>query len=96
MQIGEQIRLLREREGISQSALARALGATRAAVNAWEMGVSNPSMQSLVELALYFHVSVDHLLGLDNSDRVSLASLTPDEKELVLKLIRHFDRERNV
>lgn len=93
MQIGEHIKLLRDREGISQSALAKALGATRAAVNAWEMGISNPSMQSLIELAQYFHVSVDYLLGLDDSDQVSLARLTPEEKELVLKLIRHFDKQ---
>ena len=94
MQIGEHIRLLRYREGISQSALAKALGATRAAVNAWEMGISNPSMQSLIELAQYFHVSVDYLLGLDNADQVSLARLNPEEKELVLKLVRYFDRQK--
>ena len=94
MQIGDHIRQLRDREGVSQAALAKALGATRAAVNAWEMGISNPSMQSLIELAQYFHVSVDYLLGLDESERVSLAALSPEEKELVLRLIRHFSREK--
>ena len=92
MQIGDRIRQLREREGISQSALAEALGATRAA-NAWEMGISNPSMQSLVELSLYFRVSVDHLLGLDDADTISLAGLTAEEKALVLQMIRHFENE---
>ena len=93
MQIGDRIRQLREREGISQSALAEALGATRAAVNAWEMGISNPSMQSLVELSLFFRVSVDHLLGLDDADTISLAGLTAEEKALVLQMIRHFESE---
>ncbi len=95
MQIGDRIRQLREREGISQSALAEALGATRAAVNAWEMGISNPSMQSLVELSQYFRVSVDHLLGLADGDTISLARLTAEEKALVLKMIRHFESEHN-
>ena len=95
MQIGDRIQQLREREGISQSALAEALGATRAAVNAWEMGISNPSMQSLVELSRYFRVSVDHLLGLEDTDRISLAGLTAEEKALVLKMIRHFEHEHN-
>ena len=95
MQIGDRIRQLREREGISQSALADALGATRAAVNAWEMGVSNPSMQSLVELSRYFRVSVDHLLGLADGDTISLAGLTAEEKALVLQMIRHFESEHD-
>ena len=95
MQIGDRIKQLRERENISQSALASELDATRAAVNAWEMGVSNPSMQSLIELSRYFRVSVDYLLGLEDTDRVSLDGLTEDEKELVLQMIRHFENKQN-
>jgi transcriptional regulator with XRE-family HTH domain len=90
MQIGNQIRQLRERENISQSALARALNATRAAVNAWEMGISNPSMQSLIDLAQYFHVSVDYLLGMETEEIISLAGLNTEEKMIVLQLIHYF------
>lgn len=93
VQIGDRIKQLRDREGISQSALASALDSTRAAVNAWEMGISNPSMQSLIELSRYFRVSVDSLLGLEDTDRITLAGLSPEEKALVLKMIRHFERE---
>lgn len=96
VQIGDRIKQLREREGISQSALAGALSSTRAAVNAWEMGVSNPSMQSLIELSRYFRVSVDYLLGLEDTDRVSLAGLSLEEKALVMKMIRHFEGEHDI
>ena len=95
MQIGDRIKQLRERENISQSALAGELDATRAAVNAWEMGISNPSMQSLIELSRYFRVSVDYLLGLEDTDRVTLNGLTEEEKELVLQLIRHFENKQD-
>ena len=91
MQIGERIGYLRAREGISQAGLAKALGATRAAVNAWEMGISNPNMQSLIDLAEYFHVSMDYLLGMDSRGQVSIATLNQREKEIVVNLIRYFD-----
>ena len=94
MQIGDRIKQLRERENISQSALAVELDATRAAVNAWEMGLSNPSMQSLIELSRFFRVSVDYLLGLEDADRVSLDGLTEEEKALVLQMIRHFENKQ--
>ena len=92
--IGDRIKQLRERENISQSALAVELDATRAAVNAWEMGLSNPSMQSLIELSRFFRVSVDYLLGLEDADRVSLDGLTEEEKALVLQMIRHFENKQ--
>jgi transcriptional regulator with XRE-family HTH domain len=71
--------------------LARALNATRAAVNAWEMGISNPSMQSLIDLTQYFHVSVDYLLGLETEETVSIAGLNAEEKAIVLQLIHYFE-----
>ena len=37
------IKTLRESVGVSQSALAKKIGVTRAAVNAWEMGLSVPT-----------------------------------------------------
>lgn len=96
MQIGDRIKLLRERESTSQAALARALNATRAAVNAWEMGLSNPNMQSLIELAQYFHVSVDYLLGLDTDNNISIASLNEKEREIVLQLIHYFESSKDI
>ena len=59
------IKTLRESVGVSQSALAKKIGVTRAAVNAWEMGLSVPTAQYIVELAQFFHVSADYILGLE-------------------------------
>ena len=40
MMIADNIKRLRENAGLSQAALARKLGVTRASVNAWEMELS--------------------------------------------------------
>lgn len=49
--IYDRIKQLREQKGLTQAALARMLNVTRSSVNAWEMGISVPSTQSLVQLA---------------------------------------------
>ena len=45
--IYERIKKLREKQGYTQTELAKMLGVTRSCVNAWEMGISVPSTQSL-------------------------------------------------
>ena len=91
MHIGQRIASLRERENISQNSLAKSIGATRAAVNAWEMELSKPNAQSLQDLSLYFHVTVDYLMGLDDHELISLEQLSPEEKQIILRLIHHFE-----
>ena len=65
--IAEKIKSLRQQDSLTQAELAKRLGITRSSVNAWEMGISAPSTQYLVELANIFKVSVDYLLGIDTS-----------------------------
>lgn len=87
--LAERIRTLREQAGMSQEKLARRLGITRSSVNAWEMGISTPSTQYIVELAGFFKVSADYLLGLDGTAAVSVAGLTEADVALVYHLISH-------
>ena len=56
----ERIKELREKNGYTQAALAAKLSVTRACVNAWEMGISSPSTENLVELTQIFHVTSDY------------------------------------
>lgn len=65
--IADKIKSLRENQNKTQSELAKQLGITRSSVNAWEMGISVPSTQYVVELAHIFKVSADYLLGVDTT-----------------------------
>ena len=87
--IADRIKSLREKTNKTQSGLAKQLGITRSSVNAWEMGISVPSTQYIVELAHIFHVSTDFLLGVDDTSSVSVAGLTEKDIELVHSLIAH-------
>ena len=87
--IAERIKDLREKQNITQSALAKQLGITRSSVNAWELGISVPSTQYIVELAIIFHVSTDYLLGVSHSATVSVEGLTEQDVLLVCDVINH-------
>lgn len=62
MTFAEKLVRLRRREGLSQEALAEALGVSRQAVSRWEQGTALPDAAKLLPCAQYFSVSVDWLL----------------------------------
>ena len=82
--IYERIKKLREKQGYTQTELAKMLGVTRSCVNAWEMGISVPSTQSLVQLAQIFDISTDYLLGLD----VAFAIRSDNDIQLVHSIVQ--------
>ncbi len=86
------LKQLRGDLGISQSTLAQEIGVTRAAVNAWELGKGYPNTYCLVQLARYFNVSADYLLGLTQTCSVDISRMPQDEREIVLRLVSCFNR----
>ncbi len=93
--IADRIKSLRENQNKTQSELAKQLGITRSSVNAWEMGISVPSTQYIVELAHIFKVSTDYLLGVDTTSSVSVAGLTEKDVEIINTLILHLKNREN-
>lgn len=55
---------LRRQKGISQQQLAQRLGVAFQTVSKWETGATMPDIGMLPELAMFFQVSVDQLMGL--------------------------------
>lgn len=86
--IYDKIKLLREKSGLTQAELARQLGITRAGVNAWEMGISIPSTQYIIELALFFNVSTDFLLDMPQTATVSVDGLSDREIASILEIVQ--------
>ena len=91
--ICDTIKELRERAGLSQAALAKKVGVTRSAVNAWEMGLSIPTTQYAAQLAQLFHVSADFMLGLDNTEAIYIGGLSEEEKHILYSLLNYFQNK---
>lgn len=60
------IKELRKELGLSQTDLAREIGASQDAVSLWELGKREPSVSELVKLAKFFNTTLDYLVGLDD------------------------------
>lgn len=63
LKLNEQITFLRKEKGITQEELAQAIGVTNQAVSKWESAQCCPDIQLLPDLADYFGVSIDELMG---------------------------------
>ncbi len=59
----KRLKTLREKRGMSQRTLAQLCGLSRNIIGQYERGEKDPSLKTLLEIADYFGVSVDYLLG---------------------------------
>ncbi len=84
LKINENIARLRREKGVTQEELAVALGVSNQAVSKWEAGKCCPDIEMLPELARYFRVSIDELMGYKPS--ATPASHNPDD-DLLLQAI---------
>ena len=81
------LRMLRESHGISQQKLADAIGISQQSVNKYENHQTQPDIVTLIQMADFFHTSVDFLIGHSEaqaeSEGVTVFKLNADEIRLV-------------
>ena len=68
MTLSENIRAQRKQRGLTQEQFAEVMGVTTGAVYKWEAGLSAPELGLIVEMADFFDLSVDALLGYQMKD----------------------------
>ena len=61
MELGKKIKQLRLNKGVTQEALANALGVTYQAVSRWENETTMPDISLLPQISVFFGVSIDEL-----------------------------------
>lgn len=61
--IGERLRKLRKEKRISQEELADIIGVQKSTVSLYEIGKNDPSDKVKIEIAKYFNISLDYLIG---------------------------------
>ena len=70
MNIGNQIKALRMRKGVTQEAIAQHFNISAQAVSKWECGQSVPDIGMLPGLSAYFGVTIDELFALSDETRM--------------------------
>ena len=69
---------------------------TRSSVNAWEMGISIPSTEKIIDLSFFFNVSIDYLVGKDDSFVINISNLDENEKNCVIQLVNVLKSKQKV
>lgn len=102
------LRDLRAEKNISQRKMAEMFSVSQGTYNNWEQGNTQPSIEQLIELARFFSVSVDYLIGnsddegyikiqevLSNDDVATLhtvKTLPEDSKQLLMDFIASLEK----
>ncbi len=74
MSFGENLQKIRKKNHLSQEGLAEMLGVSRQAVSKWELGEGYPEVDKLLILSKKLNISLDSLLGGENSTTISKES----------------------
>lgn len=59
----DRLKELREEKGLSQRQLAKEIDIFQSNISRWESGSKDLAMENIIQLAEYFDVSVEYLLG---------------------------------
>ncbi len=89
--IAERIKILRTKASMTQTELANKLGVTRSSVNAWEMGISIPTTDKIVEIALLYGTTTDYIFGLEKRQMFDSSNIDPNIQDVLFELIRYLN-----
>ena len=85
--LSERIRELRKEKKISQAELGEALGLTNNTISKYECATNNPDPNTLCNIADFFEVSVDYLLGRTDENSIKTVkeheALSEEDKRLL-------------
>ncbi|NCA95847.1 MAG: XRE family transcriptional regulator [Methanomicrobia archaeon] len=87
IKIGHRLKALRQNQSLSQEEVAVAIFVTRQAVSSWEMGVSLPTVDSLISLMTIYHSSIEEMLCLDEQVNVNENIFDGHSRPFIIKMI---------
>ena len=80
--IWKAFKTLRKKQHLTQDQVGALFSVAPSTVGAYERGTREPTMENLIKMANYFHVSLDYLLGQSDDERTLSQFQTVDYKEL--------------
>lgn len=92
MSMGDRLRQLRLERRLSQEEVARQVGITRSAYSHYEINNRHPVYETLMKLASYFNVTLDYIIGGNDTKRINRPIETQEDK--ILELFKSMDYEQ--
>jgi len=67
---GQKLKMLREKENLTQEQFAQKFGLLKSSISMYENNVRLPSVEIIKDFANYFNVSIDYLLDNDTGNKI--------------------------
>ena len=84
------VQKLRMSRKLSQAALGKKINRSKSVICAYENNLRIPPLEVLTDIAVFFNVSLDYLVGIDKEEMVSVEGLSDEQKETIYSLIHEF------
>jgi len=89
MKFGDNLKIIRKNNKMSQEELAQRVNVSRQAVSKWENGESYPEMNNILELCKIFNCQINDLVHTDMSDIASL------DEEIIMNVVKFNESKQN-
>lgn len=84
------IKKIRTMKGIQLQEISKNLSVPISLIEAWELGITMPSLEQVLYLSKLFKTPIDDLLSLENIERKDISFLSNTHKEIVYKVYNSF------
>ena len=96
IKFAKRIKELRLSKDMTMEELGNKLGKTKSTISTWEKGSRSPKMGELEDIASFFNVSINYLLGLSDTDNKKTFELTNKKlDELQKRVEKHLQKNPN-
>lgn len=92
---GAVLKQLRKSHNLTQEELGLRIGLSKAVVSKYENGIGYPTFDTLIQIADYFSVTTDYLLGVAKHKTIDVSSLNESQIEAVQRIVSEFNRNNN-
>jgi len=90
-EFAENLKKLREANGLSQTELAIRINVNKSLISAYENELRLPSLLVLSKLAYLFNVSMEFLLGIRKSNTIDVSGLTSEQVSVITSVVKAFE-----
>ncbi len=89
-EFGENLKRLRKSRNMTQAEFGGHVGLSKAVISKYENGIGFPTLDVLRQIAEYYDVTADWLLGIPGEQTVCVTGLTESQIETVCRIIAEF------
>ena len=80
---------------LTQKELGSHIGLSKAVISKYENGLGYPTFDVLIQIADYFGVTTDYLLGTSKGKTIDVSNLNETQIETIQRIIAEFNKDNN-